>query len=447
MNELVRKYNLAGPRYTSYPPVPFWKNNLDAEQWKSSLVSSVNRDADNGVSLYIHLPFCESLCTYCGCNTRITVNHSVEIPYIEAVLKEWNLYRSLFDHPIKISEIHLGGGTPTFFSASNLQYLLTQIIRDSIVAPDAAFSIEGHPNSTTLEQLKVLSFLGFRRISFGIQDFDPRVQKAIHRFQSYDQVKKVTELSRQSGFDSVNYDLIYGLPFQTTESIGDTFEQVVRLRPDRIAYYGYAHVPWIKPGQRSYSDSDLPDSEKRLEMYEAGRQILESAGYVEIGMDHFALKTDSLYRSLENGTLNRNFMGYTDSPSNIIIGLGVSSISDNGDCYAQNVKTVEEYYEHIQRSQFPVFRGHILDETDKRIRNYIKELMCSFRTSLENDAELFNRNHERLLVMEKDGIIRINDHAILVTQKGHRFVRNICMAIDPLTGDKENSGPVFSATV
>lgn len=274
MKELIEKYSQAGPRYTSYPPVPFWKDRVTQDQWKDSLFRTVQNDS-NGISLYIHLPFCESLCTYCGCNTRITTNHSVEIPYIEAVLKEWNIYRSFLPAGTLISEIHLGGGTPTFFSASNLHYLITHILEGFKIAEKPEFSIEGHPNSTSEEQLRTLASLGFKRVSYGIQDFDKTVQKAIHRFQTYEQVEKVTKISRACGFESVNYDLIYGLPFQTVDSIKNTFEKVLKLKPDRIAFYGYAHVPWIKPGQRSYSDNDLPLPEQRLAMYETGRKILE----------------------------------------------------------------------------------------------------------------------------------------------------------------------------
>ncbi len=446
MKELIEKYSQAGPRYTSYPPVPFWKNSLTDVQWRDSLSAGLRQKRDNLISLYIHLPFCESLCTYCGCNTRITTNHSVESPYLEAVLKEWDLYRELLPSNTKISEIHLGGGTPTFFSASNLRYLIANILKSFPVSERPEFSIEGHPNSTSEEQLNTLSSLGFKRISYGIQDFDPVVQKAIHRFQSFDQVKKVTLLSRECGFQSVNYDLIYGLPFQTVDSIRNTFEKVLELRPDRIAYYGYAHVPWVKPGQRSYSDDDLPKPEDRLAMYETGRIILENAGYFEIGMDHFALKTDSLYNSLKTGKLNRNFMGYTDSASECIIALGVSSISDSGDSYAQNVKTVEEYYALINENKLPVFRGHVLSDEEKRVGNHIKQLMCNFKTTFnEEDAFLFEDSLPKLLDMEKDGILWLEDNSIFVTDKGRRFVRNICMALDPLL--KETKAGVFSATV
>jgi oxygen-independent coproporphyrinogen-3 oxidase len=446
MKELIQKYLQAGPRYTSYPPVPFWQDQVAEEQWKASLFNNVLNEKDNGVSIYIHLPYCESLCTYCGCNTRITTNHSVEKPYIEAVLKEWCLYRSGLPADMKISEMHIGGGTPTFFSASNLYYLISNILKDCAVSDKPEFSIEGHPNSTSEEQLRILRLLGFKRISYGIQDFNAVVQKAIHRFQSFAQVEKITRISRECGFDSVNYDLIYGLPFQTVDSIKETFEQVLQLRPDRIAFYGYAHVPWIKPGQRSYEHSDLPLPEERLNMYETGRKILEDAGYYEIGMDHFALKSDSLYKSLMAGKLNRNFMGYTDSTSKIIIALGVSSISDDGDMYAQNVKTVEEYFDLLKLNKLPVMRGHVMSDENKRVGKHIKQLMCHFRTTFhDNEDDLFETSKPALLEMAKDGILSLNDKTIQITNTGRRFVRNICMAIDPLLKEKQEG--VFSSTV
>jgi oxygen-independent coproporphyrinogen-3 oxidase len=445
VNSLVQKYNLSGPRYTSYPPVPFWRDAITEFDWKRSLHNSILADEGNGISIYIHLPFCESLCTYCGCNTRITTNHRVETPYLKAVLNEWNLYRS-FLPDTKISEIHIGGGTPTFFSASNLNDLVAGILQDFPISSSPEFSIEGHPNSTSEEQLKVLSSLGFKRISYGIQDFDPIVQKAIHRFQTFNQVENVTRISRECGFRSVNYDLVYGLPFQTVDSITQTFEKVLKLLPDRIAYYGYAHVPWVKPGQRSYSDNDLPKPEVRLEMYETGRSILEKAGYFEIGMDHFALKTDSLYKAVAEKKLNRNFMGYTDTKSHIIVGLGVSSISDDGNSYAQNVKTVEEYYQLLGENKIPVFRGHFLDKEQKLIRKHIQSLMCNLETTFAKDeSDYFNICKPGLLEMEKDGILLMVNENVKVTETGRRFVRNICMAIDPLVTNPEQN--VFSATV
>ena len=308
--DLVKKYNVAGPRYTSYPTVPYWDTTpptIDA--WKDCVKKSYDEtNMDHGISIYIHLPFCESLCTYCGCTTRITVTHKVEDVYIAAVLNEWKLYLDVFKTTPKIKDIHLGGGTPTFFSAANLRKLIEGILSSSIVSTDAAFSFEAHPNNTTSDHLQTLFELGFRRLSLGIQDFDPKVQAIVNRIQSFESVEKVTEEARRIGYTSVNYDLIYGLPLQTLKSIIDTVNKVNLLKPDRIAFYSYAHVPWIKPGQRKFTEKDLPVDEEKRNLYETGKKMFLDNSYVEIGMDHFALKSESLYNAVEKNTLNRNFM-------------------------------------------------------------------------------------------------------------------------------------------
>ncbi|MGZ5220998.1 MAG: coproporphyrinogen-III oxidase family protein, partial [Chitinophagaceae bacterium] len=258
MTDLVSKYNVQAPRYTSYPTVPYWDNNLNEQTWVNHIQKSFIQHNKDGISLYIHLPFCESLCTYCACNTRITVNHTVELPYIETLLKEWQLYLNQFNAKPLIKEIHLGGGTPTFFSFENLHLLLSSIINTCEVSKDADFSFEGHPSNTTKEHLQTLFNLGFKRVSFGVQDFDEKVQKTINRYQSFEEVKYVMEAARAIGYTSINIDLVYGLPYQTSESVKSTIEQIITLKPERIAFYSYAHVPWLKPGQRKYTEKDLP---------------------------------------------------------------------------------------------------------------------------------------------------------------------------------------------
>jgi oxygen-independent coproporphyrinogen-3 oxidase len=296
MKTLIEKYNVATPRYTSYPTVPYWDDNVpEAKQWQQLAKATFDCTNDKeGISLYIHLPFCESLCTYCGCNTRITVNHNVESPYITAILKEWDMYVSLFETKPKIKEIHLGGGTPTFFKPERLVHLIEGILSTSVLCDNAELSFEGHPNNTTIDHLKVLYNVGFRRVSLGIQDFDIKVQRIINRIQSYDSVKTVTENARKIGYTSINYDLIYGLPLQTEQSMNETIEKVIQLHPDRIAFYSYAHVPWIKPGQRKFTEADLPEGKVKRALYENGRKAFEEAGYFEIGMDHFGLSDDPL---------------------------------------------------------------------------------------------------------------------------------------------------------
>ena len=331
-NSLVEKYNVVGPRYTSYPTVPYWDNDSSSLQsWKSSLIQSFNKNNPNeGISIYIHLPFCESLCTFCGCNKRITKRHEVESPYITAVLKEWSLYCDLLQTKPKIKELHLGGGTPTFFSPENLKRLINGILSRSTLDKDYEFSFEGHPNNTTREHLQTLYNLGFRRVSFGVQDYNETVQKAIHRIQLFENVKKATEAARAVGYTSVGHDIIFGLPFQKLEHIKYTILKTKELLPDRLAFYSYAHVPWIKGnGQRGFKQSDLPSPKNKRIQYEVGKELLAEVGYHEIGMDHFALPTDSLYQAMVQNSLHRNFMGYTASKTKVMIGLGVSSISDS----------------------------------------------------------------------------------------------------------------------
>ena len=450
-SSLITKYNVAAPRYTSYPTVPYWnKQAIDAAHWESEVARTFSEsNNDQGISLYIHLPYCESLCTYCGCNTRITVNHRVEEPYISSVLKEWKMYCELFPGKPKIREIHLGGGTPTFFSPVNLTRLIDGILSEAELFPGFEFGFEAHPANTKKEHLEALFNLGFRRVSFGIQDFDPVVQAVINRRQSYDQVKQITEEARAVGYTSVNYDLIYGLPLQKMDSVTDTLEKVKQLRPDRIAFYSYAHVPWIKPGQRKFTELDLPDGEKKRELYERGRQMLEEAGYQEIGMDHFALKTDTLYSALQNGTLHRNFMGYTVSATKLMIGLGVSSISDSWSAFAQNVKVVEEYQDLINKNLFPVTRGHFLTEEDLVLRKHILNLMCRMKTSWHQPNEQCSGLYEgvaRMKPLEDDGLVRLEPFEMNVTESGKSFLRNICMSLDARLWKEQPATTLFSKT-
>jgi len=419
-------------------------------QWKASLQQSfIESNNKEGISLYIHLPFCESLCTFCGCNKRITKRHEVETPYIRALLKEWQLYCDLFDAKPKIKELHLGGGTPTFFSSENLRRLISGLLRHSDLADGYEFSFEGHPNNTTKEHMQTLYDLGFRRVSFGVQDYNDTVQKAINRIQPFENVKYVTETARAIGYTSVGHDIIFGLPFQTREHVQQTILNTKALLPDRLAFYSYAHVPWIKGlGQRGFKDSDLPSPELKREQYEIGKKLLAEVGYHEIGMDHFALPTDSLYKSMKTQKLHRNFMGYTASKTQAMIGLGVSSISDSWYGFAQNVKGIEEYYHLLKENILPVFRGHILNNEDLIIRKHILNIMCHFKTSW---ADLYFEEIPDVLIklkeMEGDGLLEIHKDGITVLPKGYPFVRNICMAFDLLLQRKQPDMQLFSMTV
>lgn len=453
ITSLVQKYNVPGPRYTSYPTVPYWEeDSFSTETWKKTFIKSFSEsNATEGISLYIHLPFCESLCTFCGCHKRITKRHEVENPYIEAVLKEWNMYCDLFPEKPLIKEIHLGGGTPTFFSPENLETLINGIFKRAERAPGHEFSFEGHPNNTTREHLQKLYDLGFRRVSYGVQDYSDKVQKAIHRIQPFHNVAKVTLWAREIGYTSVSHDLIFGLPFQELDNIIDTIEKTKSLSPDRLAFYSYAHVPWIKGnGQRGFKDEDVPKDDEKRKLYEVGKQLLAKKGYHEIGMDHFALKKDSMFDSFQEGKLHRNFMGYTSSKTQLMIGLGASSISDSWYSFAQNEKSIEDYYARLAKDELPVFKGHTLTEEDLIIRRHILNLMCQFTTSWDEKHLYFKELPEvlsRLTEMENDGLLVIQNNAITVTEKGKPFVRNICMAFDLRLQRNAPQTQLFSMTV
>jgi oxygen-independent coproporphyrinogen-3 oxidase len=450
---LIQKYNVPGPRYTSYPTVPYWDEiGFTNQNWIDSFKKSFEESNDKeGISLYIHLPFCESLCTFCGCNKRITKNHNVEHQYIDALLKEWKLYCGLLDKKPTIKEIHLGGGTPTFFSTKNLEDLINGILNISNLAKEYEFSFEGHPNNTSRQHLQKLYDLGFRRVSFGVQDYSEKVQKAIHREQPFHNVAKVTFWAKEIGYTSIGHDIIFGLPFQEIDDVIDTIEKTKSLEPDRLAFYSYAHVPWIKGnGQRGFKDEDVPKDDAKRKLYEIGKELLYENEYYEIGMDHFALKTDSLYKAFKNNTLHRNFMGYSSSKTQLMVGLGVSSISDSWYGFAQNVKNLEDYYQLLEWDKLPILRGHILTEEDLKIRKHILNLMCQFETSWEEKSDYFNEIPEiiiQLKEMENDGLLIISKNGIQITEKGKPFVRNICMAFDLRLKRKAPETELFSMTV
>ncbi|MBZ9651753.1 oxygen-independent coproporphyrinogen III oxidase [Psychroflexus montanilacus] len=447
MQELIQKYNVPGPRYTSYPTVPFWdEETYSASSWIKSLQKS---NSSREISLYIHLPFCESLCTFCACNKRITKRHEVELPYIKALLKEWEMYLEILEGKPVLKEIHLGGGTPTFFDPKHLEYLLKTIKNSCDVPKDVSFSFEGHPNNTTINHLETLRNLGFDRVSYGIQDYNPKVQIAIHRIQSFETVKKITKESRALGYKSVSHDLIYGLPLQSLRDVIATIEKTIELMPDRIAFYSYAHVPWTKGnGQRGYDEKDLPSAELKRQQYEIGKQMLEDKGYVEIGMDHFALPNDELALAFEHQNLHRNFMGYTTTKTNKMIGLGVSAISDSWFGFSQNHKDLNTYYSSLNNDILPVSRGHILNETDLIIRRKILNLMCHFETDLEDlEIDLQFEIKNDLVEFESDQLLKIMDNTIKVNPAGKAFIRNVCMAFDLRLKAQQTTSQLFSMTI
>ena len=453
MKSLIQKYNIPGPRYTSYPTVPFWDSaTFSKEKWIESFKKSfIKSNEKEGISLYIHLPFCESLCTFCACHKHITKRHEVEEEYIQTVLKEWQLYVNLVDETPIVKELHLGGGTPTFFSKEQLQILMDGLFKVAKKHPEAEFSFEGHPNNTTKEQLQTLYNCGFERVSFGVQDYNLKVQEAIHRVQPFEAVEQVTKWAREIGYTSVSHDLIFGLPHQTKENVIYTINKTKELQPDRISFYSYAHVPWVKGvGQRGFNDDDLPKDEEKRQLYEIGKELFAELGYEEIGMDHFALKTDSLYAATINKTLHRNFMGYTSSKTQLMVGLGMSSISDSWYGFAQNVKTVKEYQQLVNDGEIPVFRGHILSKEDTIIRKHILNMMCNFSTSWDaKETEIKNIDtHLGLLKeLEEDGLVQIGKTSLSIPERARPFIRNICMAFDVHLLEKKPTTKLFSQTI
>lgn len=374
----------------------------------------------------------------------------MEDPYIVSVLKEWKMYRALLKSTPVIKEIHLGGGTPTFFSPDNLTKLINGITEDVEVSKQHEFSIEVHPNYTTEEHIKALAEVGFNRVSLGVQDFDPHVQFVINRIQSFEKTKEVVDWARKYNFKSINVDLVYGLPHQTVASVEHTVKLIKSFMPDRIAFYSYAHVPWKSKVQRRYTEADLPSASQKWAMYHRGRELFEEAGFKSIGMDHFALLQDKLFIAAEEGNLHRNFMGYTTTKSKLIIGLGVSSISDAWSAFAQNDKEVESYQEKISQGILPLVHGHALNAEDLIIRKKILELMCENKTNLEEesfDEAFIHSAIDKLKQLEADGLLELNGKNIAVTEKGTSFIRNISAAIDAQLWRKQMTGNTFSKAI
>lgn len=443
-------YDRPVPRYTSYPTFPYWNMvGLTEEAWLRHVAAGF--EAEGGeVCLYIHLPYCEDLCTFCACNKRITRNHDVEAPYIRTLVDEWNIYRrNLSGTPI-IREIHLGGGTPTFFSPTHLSSLITELTSRAIVPVNHEFSIEVHPSSTTLEHLQTLAYLGFNRISMGVQDFDEGIQHIINRRQTYEQTWQVMRWARDLGYRSVNIDLVYGLPMQTTDHIRATVEKVVTLDPDRIAYYSYAHVPWKSKGQRRYTDGDVPRGQERYNMYALGRQLLNNIGYFSIGMDHYAREPDSMLQAYRAGTLHRNFMGYTTTSNRLVVGLGASAIGDTWDAFSQNEKVVEDYRSVIADGHLPLVAGHLLTLEDQIVRRHILDLMCTGTTTLNRDAlgeNVIDAILQRLSEQHIAGLADIDGLRITATTEGRIFIRNVCSALDRYLVAAQAPHQMFSGSV
>jgi oxygen-independent coproporphyrinogen-3 oxidase len=445
---LFKKYDVPAPRYTSYPTVPYWTDNPTTEQWIEN-VRETFANPKATWSLYLHIPFCETLCTFCGCNTSITKDHSREEPYVGLIHRELDTYLKLVPEMAErpLLQIHLGGGTPTFLSPINLRRLLepmlAKLTRDS---QNFEGSIEVDPRRTTRDQLEALRALGFTRVSLGVQDFNPEVQRLVNRIQPREITEKIVRDSRELGFSSVNFDLIYGLPKQTPDSIREMAEITVAMRPDRIALYSFAKVPWIKPAQRLFKDEDLPEGEEKRQLYEIARSILIDAGYREIGMDHFALPDDSLAVSERTGELHRNFMGYADRRTDALIGLGVSSISETPGCFHQNEKVLPVYERHIANGEIATLRGHLLTPEDRQHREQILEFMTKSSVELASEAQAADVR-QFIGSLFEDGLVRMEGRRLILTEKGRPFLRNACMALDARLRAKAPETKVFSSSL
>jgi oxygen-independent coproporphyrinogen-3 oxidase len=438
--ELLRRFDVSGPRYTSYPTADRFVEAFTAEDYGQALKlrSSGAMGRGQPLSLYVHIPFCESLCYYCACNKIITKHHDRATAYLRYLSREVDLHTAQLGVGQTITQLHLGGGTPTFLSDEELRELMGMLRRNFTFAPGGEYAIEVDPRTIDAKRLDTLAELGFNRLSFGVQDFDPAVQKAVHRVQPAEQVFSLVEAARQRGFDSINVDLIYGLPQQSPESFDRTLAQVIELRPERIALYAYAHLPERFKPQRRIATVELPSGAAKVAMLSRSLAAFIGAGYVYVGMDHFALPTDPLAVAKRQGRLHRNFQGYSTQPDCDLIGLGVSSIGRIGATYSQNAKTLEEYYDHLDQGHFPVVRGLALSRDDLIRRAVIMALMCQGQISFES-IELaylvefksyFAAEMESLQLLVDKGLATVDDSGIQVTAMGWFFVRAVAMVFD-----------------
>lgn len=447
LSALLAKYDVAVPRYTSYPAVPHWRDVPDNNMWFNALDQAIAGDASS-LAVYVHLPFCETLCTFCGCNTVITRNHDRSGPYVDIVLAELDIYLEhvsrLRERPV--SQLHLGGGTPTFLSPEVLRQLLRGLSdRLPTRAPGYEGSVEVDPRVTTAEHLDAMRQHGLTRISLGVQDFDTEVLRLVNRPQPFELTARLCELARAAGYESINFDLIYGLPGQTPEKMSRLADRVLALRPDRLAVYSFARVPWIKPAQRKFKDEDVPVAETKRALYEVLRDQLLDAGYEEIGMDHFALPHDALARAAREGTLHRNFMGYTDRRTTALLGLGVSAISETPACYHQNEKVITVYERRVAGGEVPTLRGHVLSEDDRHRADRIRSLMTTGRVAVA--AGDVDDAGSALAELVDDGIVTMSDRELVLAPESKPFLRNVASLFDVYLRRPAHEGPTYSKAI
>lgn len=437
-DDLLRRFDIPGPRYTSYPTADRFVEAFTEQDYVQALEQRKAGSMALPLSLYVHIPFCESVCYYCACNKVITKHHERAAEYLRYLTREVELQVAHFGRGHNVSQLHLGGGTPTFLSDAELEDLMTMLRSHFTLVPGGEYSVEVDPRTVTEERLRALARLGFNRLSFGVQDFDPAVQKAVHRVQPAEQVFALVAAARRIGFESINVDLIYGLPMQTPESFARTLTQVNTLRPDRIALYAYAHLPARFKPQRRIIAAELPSGSAKLAMLSASLDALQDAGYVYVGMDHFALPTDALAVAKRQGRLHRNFQGYSTQPDCDLIALGVSAIGRIGATYSQNAKTLEEYRDMLDQGRLPIVRGLALTRDDLLRRAVIMSLMCQGELQFES-IELghlidfksyFARELEQLQGLAEQGLVRLDKTGLQVTEAGWYLVRAIAMVFD-----------------
>jgi oxygen-independent coproporphyrinogen III oxidase len=455
--DLLRKYDRPGPRYTSYPTAVEFHAGFDEAAYRQRLAEAARRPGEP-LSLYLHLPFCEERCSFCGCMVVITKKHEVAERYLEYLHREIALLAGALGGRRRVVQHHWGGGTPTYLTVEQIEALHAVVRRHFDVEAGAEVAIEVDPRVTSDEQLERLRGLGFNRLSLGVQDLDPVVQQAVNRIQGEGLTRTLFEKARRLGFESINIDLIYGLPFQTAERFARTVAAVAAMRPDRLAVYSYAHVPWIRGNQRRIDPADLPPPALKLELFLAATESFLGAGYRPIGMDHFALPGDELALAADAGRLHRNFMGYTTRPASDMVGAGISAIGDVGGAFAQNTKKLSTYYATLDRERFPIERGYPLDADDLVRRFVIAEIMCNLRLHVAEVERRFGIDFARYFEAElrelraaggpvEDGLLEVDPDRLQVTPRGRLLVRNVCMTFDRYLRAKTADRPVFSRTV
>ena len=451
--DLIAKLDRNGPRYTSYPTADRFVEAFDAATYVAWAGRRNTGGAQRPLSLYVHLPFCASLCYYCGCNKVVTRDRSKARRYLDALEREIAMQAALFADDPRVEQMHWGGGTPTFYDLKALEDLFATVRERFELSPDGDYSIEIDPRTADAGTIASLGRMGFNRVSFGVQDFDVEVQRAINRVQTEEQTKTVIDAARASGFRSVNTDLIYGLPKQSVTTFDRTLARIVALRPDRIAVYNYAHLPTRFKSQRLIRDGDIPSAEVKLKLLGLAVTRLTAAGYVYIGMDHFALPDDTLAIAQREGLLQRNFQGYSTHGRTDLVGLGVSSIGAIGPTYSQNARTLAEYYDCLDRGELPVARGVVLGADDLVRRGVIQTLMCHFELSKEavevaylvDFDRYFSRELAELRALAGEGLVELDEGWITVTPKGRMLIRSICMVFDRYV--RTVDGKLYSRTI